>query len=674
MLFDSGCHAEPLPIIRQDISVVLAPSSGRLAGETNVLLAGGDVRKIFFRLSPAATVTSVSTGHKKIPFSFSDGLLTLSGVWGTSITIRYECVFNDPLPDRIISTEDPTYGVQAVIAPSGVFLGDGVGWYPEPETVPGERMVSVDAPEGFEAVTAGECVKRGTSGGRTVSTWRITAPLPGISVSAGPYRVSERRETGRTLAAYFYAENALLADRYLGSAAEYLSFYEKLLGPYPFPKFAIVENFLPTGYGFPSYTLIGSTVIRLPFILGTSLPHEIVHNWWGNGVRVDYSGGNWSEGLATYLADYLLEEKKSPALGREYRLKILADYASLVSSQEDFPLARFTGRTEPSSRSIGYGKAAMVFHMVRRMIGDDAFYKALRTVYRERVFREASWDDLMRAFSAASGKDLIPWMDQWLKRPGGPQIALREVKARREGDGWLVSGFIVQAAAARYKISVPLRLKTRSGDVAATVYMRGERTPFLIAAGAEPSRLLLDPDVELFRILSPEELPPTVNRIKGSRNFTLVRTASCRARDETLRDLLSSLGQGEVSMVREENLQSDVFRDHDILFCGVPRSEEKWPLLLPQLTIGADGFTAEEKRFAGAGDALLAIGKHPVDPGRTAAVFLPMSPSAAEACALKITHYGKYSYLAFSDGKNRVKVTLPVQGGESVVDLGGADE
>jgi len=71
-------------------------------------------------------------------------------------------------------------------------------------------------------------------------------------------------------------------------------------------------EFFPTGFGFSSYTLLGSSVLRLPFILSTSLGHEIAHCWWGNGVYVDYESGNWSEGLTTYVSDYLYTEMESP--------------------------------------------------------------------------------------------------------------------------------------------------------------------------------------------------------------------------------------------------------------------------------------------------------------------------------------------------------------------------
>ena len=114
---------------------------------------------------------------------------------------------------------------------------------------------------------------------------------------------------------YFTGANRDLSSAYLDAAIRYLKLYSDLFGPYPFPKFAVVENFFPTGYGFPSYTLLGSSVLRLPFILSSSLGHEIAHCWWGNGVQVDYQSGNWSEALTTYVADYLYKEQASQEQG-----------------------------------------------------------------------------------------------------------------------------------------------------------------------------------------------------------------------------------------------------------------------------------------------------------------------------------------------------------------------
>ena len=160
-----------------------------------------------------------------------------------------------------------------------------------------------------------------------------------------------------------------LADQYLGAIGEYVDMYSRLLGPYPYDKFAVVENTWESGYGMPSFTLLGPKVMRFPFILHTSLPHEILHNWWGNGVYVDYAHGNWSEGLTAYLADHLLREQAGEGVG--YRRNALLRYSNYVSAGNDFPLRDFQGRHNEATQAVGYDKALMVFHMLRMQLGDQ---------------------------------------------------------------------------------------------------------------------------------------------------------------------------------------------------------------------------------------------------------------------------------------------------------------
>ena len=108
--------------------------------------------------------------------------------------------------------------------------------------------------------------------------------------------------------------------------------YSGLFPPYPFKKFAVVESFLPTGYGMPSFTLLGSAIIRLPFIPHTSLGHEFVHNWWGNSVFIDATLGNWAEALTSYTADHLYAEKRGKEEAVRYRKRLLGGYKSYAGS------------------------------------------------------------------------------------------------------------------------------------------------------------------------------------------------------------------------------------------------------------------------------------------------------------------------------------------------------
>jgi aminopeptidase N len=657
---------------RQDIAVTLVPESHSLTGASTIRFAAG-TRYVALRLCSSASIDSVAVSGKEVPYSFAGGLLTLQipstgGADGTAVTVSYRASFNDTVLRNPGASEDPSYGVGAAITGAGTFLGDAAYWYPVPSRTPAQRSLRVSAPAGIEGVSFGRRVSRETVGSVTRSHWVEARPVGVLSLCAGPFVIQEKKSDGIEILSYLYPDNAALAPRYLDAAAKYLKFYSDLFGPYPFEKFAIVENFFPTGYGFPSFTLLGGSVIRLPFIIDTSFPHEIAHSWWGNGIAVDLREGNWCEGLVTYLADYYLKELRSTGEAREYRRQLLVDFASLVSPQSDFPLRDFTSRSDPASRAIGYGKGAMVFHMVRTLVGDAPFFAALREVSRQHMYGEASWGDFVRAFSRSSGRDLGPFMGQWLTRPGGPRLRLAEVETRPAAGGWVVSGTVVQEAPG-FKLDLPLRLKTAGTEVTRTVPVSSGRSRFELASAAAPRRLLLDPDAEVFRILSPGEIPATVNSVKGSRQLTGVVTENCQARGDTFRDLLASLSQGGAPVITEPQLSPGYSASHDLVFCGIPRDRTLLPALPEGIAVSSSGFSAEGASYPAPDALLFTVLKVPGSADRVAALFQPLSEAAALTYAPKITHYGKYGHLVFAGGGIRSKGTVPAGEGAAVVSL-----
>lgn len=665
-----ACSASaPSGVAHQEIRVRLDPERQLLGGETLLQLSGAPAVALSLTLNPAAEIDRVTVAGQPARFRRTGNLLVVdlpSDGSAPLVTVRYRCRFADRAPAHPVVTEDPTYGVSGTISPQGTYLGSDAAWYPIPPVRPGRRTLTVAAPAGTEAISAGRRVARTTGGGVTRSTWEEDHPVETLSLSAGPYRIEARRLGALPLYTYFLADDAPLAASYLAASARYLAEDDGRFGPYPFEKFAVVENFFPTGYGFPSYTLIGGTVIRLPFIIDTSLPHEIAHNWWGNGVLVDYRRGNWSEGLVTYLADYHQEERQSPRAARGYRFRILADYASLVGPGADFPLRQFVGRSDPASRSIGYGKGAMLFHMIRQRIGDRAFMTALREVFRDKCFRRASWDDFTRAFSRASGQDLTPFVAQWLDRPGGPRLSFAGVTRQRRGDEWEVRGTVRQEGPL-YTVPVTLRLQAGGKAYDRTLPLTAAATPFTFRVPVAPARLQLDPEVDLFRLLAADELPATVNRLKGSRALTLVIAAGYEAYEPLLRLLLRSLGRDDAAVVREAALPATALTGRDLLLCGLPAAPGLLPVLPPEVKPGRAGFVVDGVRYAAPGDALFVAGNRPGSGERVAALFLPRSLAAAEACALKITHYGRYSLLVFAAGENRRKETVPPVAGAGTV-------
>lgn len=674
LMLPACSRAQSPELLSLDVAVRLLPDEQRLAGTAIATLLPGPEAPVVFALAPQVRVEGVRSGTSTLRHTLRDGLLTVTlpaADRERQVTIVYQGRFADQVPTRIVSFEDPTYGVSGVITPQGTYLSGDAGWYPRPAVDPHRLIVRVVAPAGMEAITEGERSAHTNNDRESSSTWTVSRPFGPLALSAGPYRIHERREGETTLYTYFLPDNEPLSDRYLDAVASYLRLYQGLFGPYPFRKFAVVENFLPTGYGFPSYTLLGSGVIRLPFILESSLPHELAHCWWGNGVHVALSGGNWCEGLATYVADYLVLERKGEREAREYRQRLINDYAALVGPGQDFPLRAFRGRADPASRAIGYGKAAMLFHMIRRTIGDEAFFKGLRSVAESRLFRTASWDDLVSAFSQAGGRDLSPFAAQWLDRPGGPELALEQVALAAGGSGWTVTGTVRQAPAYG-GLNVTLALETDTGVIHRQLLLAGNSTPFALDVSARPRRLQLDPDADLFRVVPVAELPPNVNRLKGAKGLTVIVAAGQRP-DEPLQTLLTSLGQGGATVVGEETLGGRL-PDGDFLIYGLPGRPELLGGLPESLSLTGGGFTVGGVRYDAPGDALLLVTPHPHAAARVRGVFVPRSPEAARLAVPKITHYGRYGLLVFRGGENRYKgVGMAPPGSTSVtLTAGGA--
>ena len=162
-----------------------------------------------------------------------------------------------------------------MISGAGITLIDS--WFPVADHDMFFRLTA-GIPLEFEAVSeADEIISLAGSDTKQV-TFRFPHPLFSINFIAGPYVVA-RESFGeeKTLYSYFFPEDQELAADYLAKAEKYLARYEEMLGPYPYARFSIVENRLPTGFAMPTFTLLGQSVVRLPFIVDTSLGHEIVH-------------------------------------------------------------------------------------------------------------------------------------------------------------------------------------------------------------------------------------------------------------------------------------------------------------------------------------------------------------------------------------------------------------
>lgn len=614
-------------------------------------------------LAPQSRVAAVSADGIPQPFLFDRGRLTLPRLPQATetISIAYRAGFADPLPENTVGIEDPSYGVTATIGTTGAYLSGAADWLPAVAGYRAVHRIEATGPSGLLVVSNGRLDELRQTNSGTTTVWENRIAQERLTLAAGFLQLTRSDLDDIQILVLLSRDNAHLAPRYLEACRDYLDFYRRLFGPYPYAKFAVVENFFPTGYGLPGWTLLGSTVVRLPFILTSSLPHEIAHAWWGNAVGIDYTSGNWGEGLATYVADYLVKERDDPEEAREYRLKILREYRTLTAAGGDFPLRDFRRRTSKTEQAVGYGKAAMVFHMLRRDLGDELFWQSLRGLATDFNGRTASWDDLRRQFETVSGRDLTRFFEQWLDRPGAPRLKLAKVAVRQTGQGWLVEGTIEQSEPF-WRLQLPLRLRTAVGEQTEIVPVDGTTSRFSLHSEQRPLRLDADPDSHLLRSLDDSEIPPTINRMRAAKN-PLVVLAGGAGRDlyAASADLLRGLHWQRAPVIEEQELSREQLVSSDFLFFGWPKRSLASLTLPAGLEVSSGSFRLQENLFDSAGDALFVVLDKADGAVGAVGILQAHSPRAAADVARRISHYGRYSFLAFTNGQNRVKGTWPAE-------------
>lgn len=648
----------PEQTVRHRMSIALKPADHRLVVvDTITLPSARTAGSISFTLAadlevracePPAKGTTSPPAEGADPDEASLKRYVLERIPADGVVrIEYEGALHYGLSDQ---KEEYTRGFResrGVLGPEGVYLHGGSGWFPRFGAGMVRFELTIDSPEGWQVISAGAGTSRGADG---QARWSCDDAVDDIHLVGGPLHV-ERAKAGRieTLV-YLHEADEALARRYLDAAGRYLDMYEQLIGPYPYTKFALVENFWETGYGMPSFTLLGPRVIRFPFIITSSYPHEILHNWWGNSVFVDYASGNWCEGLTAYLADHLIQEQQGQ--GAMYRRAALQKYRDYVKEGRDFPLADFHSRHDAATEAVGYGKSLMLFHMLRRQLGDPKFRDGLADLYHTERGKRASFADVRRAFERASSADLATYFDQWTKRKGAPVLELADVKSAGDASAYRVTGSLNQTQAGEpFPVQVPLYVRTAAGQEGFTITCNQKNTPFEFPLKAQPLTVAADPFFDVFRLLDPLEAPASIGQIFGEPEITAILPAKDDLGAEAYRKLVESW--------QSENHHITVVDEADVDV--LPTDRSVWVLgrgnrfnasfLVPHGDVSIADFKSVlkigDKEFPFAAHTFVAVRRHHKNPQKAIGWIVVDPPAAIAGLARKLPHYGKYSYLAF---------------------------
>ncbi|MCB1935108.1 MAG: M20/M25/M40 family metallo-hydrolase [Nitrosomonas sp.] len=648
-------------VIFHDMDVVLIPDQHEIRVEDRMLLP--HLESMMFSLHADLTIDHVEGGEvaplpsgtgKEASVPLKYYLLTVASPT-EPVTLSYNGKINHAVQEPGQEYARSFSYTPGVISDEGIFLANSTVWFPQFDNPLVSFRLNIRLPADWDAVSQGQMLHEQKDELQRTVVWEELQPQDDIYLVAGRYqRYSQSTGTVEALV-YLREEDKPLAQKYLDVTAQYIGMYSRLFGPYPYAKFALVENFWETGYGMPSFTLLGPRVIRFPFILHSSYPHEILHNYWGNGVFVDYGKGNWAEGLTAYLADHLINEQRDK--GEEYRRDVLQKYVDFVGKEKDFPVAHFVSRHSSSSEAIGYGKTMMFFHMLRQEVGDENFIRALRQFYSQFKFKQAAFDDLQNTFREITDQDFSGFFEQWISRSGAPDLLIETATANKTPQGFKLKVALKQNQPDDvYQLQVPVAVHLENEEHAfQTHIVMQQRTQAIeLDFASRPLRIDVDPQFDLFRRLDSREIPSALSQGFGAKNPLLIlptdTSDAIRQAYEQLANTWQKTQPGQFEIIRDDQLHT-LPENRTVWIMGWQnRFADNVAESLPGYSVNFDHktLTLNDHTFTPHEHSIVLTTRQPANSDKTLLWVAGNTPQAINELTRKLPHYRKYSYLAFT--------------------------
>lgn len=626
-----------------DINAKLDPESGAVSVE--VTITGVDGGPPALRRADWLTIEDVTVGGSAHAFAPQQRgiMVPLSDVGPHELVISARGII-----PALASGGRRSGAGSAVSGADGAFLSGSSDWFPWNGSAPFSYRLSVSVPAGTKAVSPGKILQETETADSYTAVFASEKAFEAPSLFAGRYEISERDVGGIRVRTYFPAEIAGFSGDYLDAAGRYLTRFSAEIGPYPYEDFHIISSPLPVGLAFVNLTYIGEMIVPLPFMKGRSLAHEVLHNWWGNGVYVDYPSGNWSEGLTTFMADYGLATDQGSEAAKTMRLQWLRDYAALPESRDE-RVRDFIGKEHQAAQIIGYNKAAFLFHMLEMEIGQERFEKGLQQFWSDYTFETASWSDMRSVFETISDKDLTAFFDQWLDRVGAPELTLGDVRTEQTGDEFLTR-VTVRQSTPTYSLLVPVELETEAETKRILKRLDGPEDVFEFRTGEPVKSVHVDPDFDLFRRLLPGETMPIMRDITLAPSVTMLSLYDDDGLTDQALGLANSLmDRGSTAKIVSEGPDLTQVDSGPLIVVGEPAQLLEFAkdnAISPVPDNMAAGVLAAWAARSPAGTSVLFIAADNAETLRSA--------------RRSLRHYGRQSYVVLGGGKAPQRGIWPV--------------
>jgi aminopeptidase N len=510
-------------VLDYDLSLDL-PDSGRSIRGTAVLTvhrmatqprnAGADTLTLDLVRLP---VTSVAVNGRAVAFLRTPETIHVPLPAGQDDTLRVAVSYGGEVRDGLIIRTDAQGRWTA--------FGDNWPnrarhWIPSIDHPSDKATVSwtVRTPVGRTVVANGRQLPleriRVSYAGARVSRWREDRPIPTYTmvIAAAPL---VRHELGAAACGLAELERCVEQAVYttpevrdympgpFATARGIVEWMARLVGPFPYEKLAHVQS--STIYGGmenASAIFYDERLFRDRAMSVDLIAHETAHQWFGDAV----TGRDWthlwlSEGFATYFSALWTEHAQGDSA---FRAQMAATRAQILADTSAVPRRPVIDTIETNPTALlnanSYQKGGWTLHMLRRAVGDSAFFRGIRRYYSSHRHSTAVTDDFRRAVEATSGQQLDWFFDQWLRRPGYPTpvltwnydsmaarvtVTVDQERARFGAYRFRLTLAVHEASGAVRKVLVDV-----AGQPRTTVQL-----PF--AVSTRPARVIPDPDVDL---------------------------------------------------------------------------------------------------------------------------------------------------------------------------------
>jgi aminopeptidase N len=396
-------------------------------------------------------------------------------------------------------------------------------WIPSVDSPRDKATVAwtVRAPTSRTVVANGELVERtplpasmdgGTHATRTLTRWRESRPIPTylMVIAAAPLAYYDLGRTACGLSripgcvrqsVYVAPEQLDFLPGPFAHAADIITYFASLVGPFPYEKLAHLQSSTRFG-GMENATAIfySDRGFRTRTMGPGVIAHESAHQWFGDAVTPASFAHLWlSEGFATYFEAlwerHAFGDSAFRAGMAEIRQRVLTSPVTARRPVVDTAETDYLKLLNANS----YQKGGFVLHMLRGIVGDSAFFRGVRAYYTTYRGGNATTDDLRLELERASGMRLGWFFDQWLRRPGYAELTTRWRYDREAGNVVLDLEQGKRFGPFRFPLTVEVRAPggTTRRAVLQVAAERRQRITVPIALDAPPVAVVLDPDVQL---------------------------------------------------------------------------------------------------------------------------------------------------------------------------------